>query len=118
MNESRKFERERRVDLSAWGYDKPAIVRRLSYGSMKAMNRELKELEGREDADDLAIECVLRHCLVDSPLGGNVSDLDGMDYEAVAYIAQQAQEHNSPLVIRSASASDTTIGTGHESQGP
>lgn len=116
MSEFKKFEAERLVDLGAWGYEKPGRVRRLSYGQMKAMRRELEQLDKTdvEDKDDAAVLITLRYCLVDSPVGAAEADLDKLDWEALAYLAVQAQEHNSPLVMRPASASATATSTEHE----
>ncbi len=114
MSEFKKFEAERLVDLSAWGYEKPGRVRRLSYGQMKAMQRELDALarSDAEDKDEMAVIITLRYCLVDSPKGTDERELETLDWEALAYLAVQAQEHNSPLVMRPASASATDTSTG------
>lgn len=109
------FEKERTVDLSPWGYDRPARVKRLMWGEMKAMNRELNEIR-RDDpqADEKAITTVMRYCLVDAPFGNNETAWDGADWEALAFIAKAAKEHNSPLVMKpSPSGSDSPTDTGH-----
>lgn len=115
MSEFEKFDKERVVDLRAWGYEQPGRVKRLSYGEMKAMRRELDALDksGSEDKDERAILVTLRYCLVDSPAGTTEAGLDKLDWEALAYLAVQAQEHNSPLVMRPASDSGTATSTGH-----
>ena len=115
MEEIEKFEPVREVDLRAWGYDKPAQVKRLSYGEMKAMRHalDLIKAENAEDADDKAVYTILGFCLVDAPGGISQSAQDQLDWEALAYIATKAQEHNGPLVMRPDSASSTPTSTEH-----
>ena len=110
-----KFDRERTVDLSAWGYDRPGRVKRLSYGEMKAMRRDLEAVDKADaaDKDEQAVAITLRYCLVDSPEGTAEAALDRLDWEALTYLAVQAQEHNGPLVMRPASASGEGTSEGH-----
>ena len=93
MSEFQKFEAERVVDLRAWGYEQPGRVKRLSYGEMKAMRREMEAL-ARGDADDRdeqAILVTLRYCLIDSPAGTTEAALDQLDWEALAYLVALAR---------------------------
>ena len=95
------------VDLTLWKLG-PAQIKRLSYGEMKEISRSLKELQEKKEKkelsdDDFNDRCVwiwLNLTLVDAPGGTSKANLDTMDGEALAFIAEEAQRYNSPLAVK------------------
>jgi len=94
----------RTVDLTPWELGS-AQIKRLSYGEMKQLNASLKELKAKnlpeEEMNDRCVWIWLDLTLVDAPGGTSKANMDTMDGEALAYIAEEAQKYNSPLVVKS-----------------
>jgi len=103
------FEKEKSVDLSEFGLEKPAIVKRLTAGEKRDLNNTLTKanritMKGGEvigdlmpgDTDLIAAKAYFK----EGPF--KVEDLSTLDWELVAKIAAAGEELNSPLAYQKA----------------
>jgi len=102
------FEREKSVDLSVFGYDKPAVVKRLTAGEKKDLDNALTKansirMRGQEVSGDLAPgESTLVAAMAyykEGPIPKERAEFEKVDWEVVALLAQAGEELNSPLEL-------------------
>lgn len=101
------FEREKQVDLSMFGYDKPAIVKRLTAGEKRQMDNDISRangmrVKGRDLVGELAPgELSLIYAKAyykEGPFPKN--EMENQDWEVISLIEDGGDELNSPLVVQ------------------
>ncbi len=108
------FEKERTVDVSAWDYSKPVVLKRLTAGETEAYTNESTRgairSQGRGKAPELAMDMgtaallYIKYCTVDAPWTNTMEELRKLDGTLTDYLYEQAQEVNvSPLARLSSS---------------
>lgn len=100
------FEKQKEVDLSMFGYEKPAIVKRLTAGEKRQMDNDISrangmKVRGRDLIGDLAPgELSLIYAkayYLDGPFPK--SEMENQDWEVISLIEDAGDELNSPLVV-------------------
>ena len=104
---SKMFEKEKSVDLKQFGFEQPALVKRLSAGEKRDLDNALTEvnsikMKGTEVVGDLQPGDTALIAAKAYYKGGpfKVDELAGLDWEIVARIAEAGDELNRPLVQR------------------
>jgi len=101
------FEKQKIVDLSAFGYDKPAVVKRLTAGEKRELQNELSaankmEIKGNEVQGKLspgnAALIYAYHYYLEGPVAKDRKALETLDWEVIELIEEAGDELNSPFV--------------------
>jgi hypothetical protein len=109
------FEKFKEIDISAWGYDEPVKLRRLSAQGQAEWTNELTRLTnakmvGKRIQTDLqpgmSDIIYLEKLIVSGPLKPERAFLGELDWELVAYLAREGATLNAPLVMTQESESD------------
>jgi hypothetical protein len=101
------FEKQRNVDVSAWDYTKPVVLKRLTAGESEAYTNEstkgsMKVSKNKSPELDVAMGTAsllyVKACIVDAPWANTLDELRKLDGTLIDYLYEQAQEVNaSPL---------------------
>jgi hypothetical protein len=103
------FEKEKLVDISAWGYDAPVKLKRMTGQEKANWTNEVARMSnakivGKQMTTDLqpgmANIIYLTKIIVDGPIKPDATVLGSLDWELVDYLAQQGEELNAPFVMR------------------
>jgi hypothetical protein len=103
------FEKFKDVDVSAWGYDTPVKLRRMSAQARADWTNELARLShakiaGKQVQTDLqpgmSDIIYLEKIIVDGgPIKPMRAEIGELDWELIAYLAQEGEKLNAPLVL-------------------
>lgn len=106
------FEREKQVDLSMFGYDKPAVVKRLTAGEKRRMDNDISrangmKVRGRDLVGDLAPgELSLIYAKAYYKEGPfSKEEMENQDWEVISLIEDAGDELNTPLAVQRENAS-------------
>lgn len=102
------FEKQRSVDVSAWDYSKPVVLKRLTAGEAEDYTNESTrgsiKPQGRGKAPEVSMDMgtaallYVRACTMDAPWPNTLEELRKLDGTLTDYLYEQAQEVNaSPL---------------------
>lgn len=103
------FEKYREVDVSFWGYDKPVKIKRMSAQARAEWTNELARLShakiaGKQITTDLqpgmSDIIYLEKIIVDGPFKPDRASIGELDWELIAYLAQEGEALNAPLVMK------------------
>lgn len=103
------FEKEKSVDLSEFGFDKPAIVKRLSAGEKRKLDNDITrangiEMRGQDVIGKLAPgESALLSAFAyykEGPFAREMKAFEALDWEVVERLADAGDELNLPLAER------------------
>jgi hypothetical protein len=103
------FEKEKTVDLKQFGYDKPAIVKRLSAGEKKALDNEITrsnsiEMRGKDVVGKLmpgdSTLIYAWYYYKEGPFPKDKKILEEQDWELIALLEEAGDELNNPLVMK------------------
>jgi hypothetical protein len=102
------FEKFKEVDVSAWGYDAPVKLRRMTAQARADWTNELARLShakvaGKTIQTDLqpgmSDILYLEKIIVDGPIKPMRSEIGELDWELIAYLASEGEKLNAPLVM-------------------
>ncbi len=102
------FEKEKLVDCSAWGYDAPVKLKRMSGQARAEWTNELARLSnarvaGKAIQTDLqpgmSDIIYLEKIICDGPIKADRKVIGELDWELVAYLASEGEKLNAPFVM-------------------
>jgi hypothetical protein len=108
------FEKQREIDVTAWGYDQPVVLKRLNAGESEAYTNAATKgamKGGRKDQSldmkmGTGVIIYVQHCIVSAPFENKLEALRTLDGPLIDYLYEQAQEVNSSPLAQKSSSSD------------
>ncbi len=105
------FEKEKMVDISAWGYDAPVKLKRMTGQERASWTNEVARMSGAKmvgkqlhtDLQPGMTNIIyLTKIIVDGPIKPDATVIGALDWELVDYLASEGEKLNAPFVMKEA----------------